>query len=38
MLKEKYKFEVTKSIDAKVKKEINKALKVYWEVDDSERK
>lgn len=35
MLKERYKFEVTKIMDPKVKEEINKSLKVYWEVDDS---
>lgn len=35
MLKDKYKFEVTRPMDAKVKAEIQKALTIYWEVDDS---
>lgn len=35
MLKEKYKFEVTKFMDPKIKEEINKSLKLYWEIDDT---
>lgn len=35
MLKDKYKFEVTKKMDPKVKKEIQKALNIYWEIDDT---
>jgi hypothetical protein len=35
MLKEKYKFEVTKEMNPKIKEEINKSLNVYWEIDNT---
>lgn len=35
MLKDKYKFEVTRPMDPKIKSEIQKSLNIYWEVDDS---
>ena len=34
MLKEKYKFEVTTSMDPKIKENIKKSLNLYWELDD----
>lgn len=36
MLKEKYRVQITQQIDSKSKLEIEKALKLYWEIDDDD--